>query len=224
MRPPFDREMRIKPFARRLHARPAGRERPAFDDVKGALKYHDPAMIVDATSGASSMPGKRHGRSPRKSKLAEQFEEAGFALEDTQYEVLPPRGEHFDLRRLLARVDRTYFGGDRPFDLPDVAWAPLDAHNAWAVYVLKDDRILVEKSLDHGATPAFVIEYLLMHEMLHLLHPPEDLDAEPEWHGATFEASIEAFERGDDAEAWLDRRLGEEQAAKRARRRRPGDT
>lgn len=161
-----------------------------------------------------------HRKSPRKSKLAEQFEEAGFALEDTQYEVDPPRGDHFDLRRLLARVDRAHFGGDRPFDRPDVAWAPLDAHNAWAIYVLKDDRILVERSLDDADTPAFVIEYLLLHEMLHLVHPPADLEGDQEWHTETFETAVARFERAEEAEAWLDRRLAAELRAKRAVARR----
>jgi len=163
-------------------------------------------------------------KSPRKSKLAEQFEDQGFALEETEYDVLAPRGDHFDLRRLLARVDRAYFGADRPFALPDVGWAPLDAHNAWAVYVLKDDRILIEKSLDTADTPPFVIEYLLMHEMLHLVHPPDDLDAEPEWHNEPFEASIARFERGEEAEKWLDRRLAGELRSKRRRGTHAPDT
>ncbi len=163
-------------------------------------------------------------KSPRKSKLAEQFEDQGFSLEETEYEVLAARGDHFDLRRLLARVDRGYFGADRPFSLPDVGWAPLDAHNAWAVYVLKDDRILIEKSLDSADTPAFVIEYLLMHEMLHLVHPPDDLEGEPEWHNEPFEESIARFERGGEAEKWLDRRLDSELRAKNRGRTRSSDT
>jgi len=162
--------------------------------------------------------------SPRKSKLAEQFERAGYALEDTEYEVLPPRGEHFDLRRILARVDRAYFGADRPFDLPAVAWAPLDAHNAWAVYVLKDDQILVEKSLDGPETPAFVIEYLLMHELLHLVHLPTEAEGDPEWHTETFEGELARFAKGADAEGWLDRRLSTELRAKSARAARAPDT
>jgi hypothetical protein len=164
-----------------------------------------------------------HRKSPRKSKLAEQFEEAGFALEETEYEVHAPRGEHFDLRRLLARVDRAHFGGDRPFDLPDVGWAPLDAHNAWAIYVLKDDRILVERSLDDEATPAFVLEYLLLHEMLHLMHPPDDLEGSQEWHTETFEEAVARFAQADEAEAWLDRRLAAELRTKRARASRPAN-
>jgi predicted metal-dependent hydrolase len=180
-------------------------------------------MIEDAATEASRMAQTRHRKSPRKSKLAEQFEAEGFALEDTEYEVLAPRGEHFDLRRLLARVDRAYFGANRPFTLPEVGWAPLDAHNAWAVYVLKDDRILIEKSLDTAETPAFVIEYLLMHEMLHLVHPPDDLEGEPEWHNEPFEASIARFERGEEAERWLDRRLDAELRSKRRRAARGSD-
>lgn len=192
--------------------------------MKKGLKYVDPAMIEDATSGASSMAKSHPRKSPRKSKLAEQFEEAGFALEDTEYRVIAPRGDHFDLRRLLERVDRSFFGSKRPFDLPKVAWAPLDAHNAWAIYVLKDDRILIEKSLDTGRTPAFVIEYLLLHEMLHLVHPPEDAEGKQEWHTDSFEAEIARFKRGDEAEKWLDRRLAEELRAKRAGRRRSANT
>ena len=172
-------------------------------------------MIEDASTEASKMAQSKSRRSPRKSKLAEQFEEAGFALEDTQYEVIAPRGEHFDLKRLLARVDRAFFGEDRPFALPRVGWSPLDAHNAWAIYVLKDDRILIEKSLDTEGTPAFVIEYLLLHEMLHLVHPPDDAEGKQEWHTRDFEAEIARFKRGEDAEKWLDRRLDAELKAKR---------
>jgi predicted metal-dependent hydrolase len=181
-------------------------------------------MIEDAAIEASSMAKNKPRRSPRKSKLAERFEKAGYALEETEYESIPPRGAHFDLRRLLTRVDRAYFGGNRPFALPEVAWAPLDAHNAWAVYVIKDDRILIEKSLDDPETPPFVIEYLLMHELLHLVHLPSEADGEAEWHTETFEGELSTFEKGGDAERWLDRRLGKELRAKARRAPRPGNT
>jgi hypothetical protein len=181
-------------------------------------------MIEDAAIEASSMAQNKPRRSPRKSKLAERFEAAGYALEETEYEVIPPRGAHFDLRRMLARVDRAYFGGNRPFALPEVAWAPLDAHNAWAVYVLKDDQILIEKSLDNPETPAFVIEYLLLHELLHLVHLPSEAKGEPEWHTETFEGELAKFAKGEDAEGWLDRRLGKELRAKARRTPRPDNT
>lgn len=181
-------------------------------------------MIEDAVIEASSMAQTKTRRSPRKSKLAERFEQAGYALEETEYEVTPPKGEHFDLRRVLARVDRAYFGGNRPFALPQVAWAPLDAHNAWAVYVIKDDQILIEKSLDDPETPAFVIEYLLMHELLHLVHLPSEAEGEPEWHTETFEGELAKFAKGEDAEGWLDGRLDKELRAKGRRTPRSANT
>jgi len=163
------------------------------------------------------MADVKRRRSPRKSKLAEHFEREGYTLEDTEYKVLPPRGEHFDLRRLLQRIDRVYLGADRPFDLPRVAWSPLDGHNAWAVYVLKDDRILLEKTLDEAATPPFVIEYLLLHELLHLAHLPAEAGEEPEWHTEGFEQELAKFPRAQEAEKWLERRLDEELRAKATR-------
>lgn len=181
-------------------------------------------MIEDAAIEASSMAQNKSRKSPRKSKLAERFEAAGFALEETEYEVMSPRGNHVDLRRILARVDRAYFGEDRPFALPTVGFAPLDAHNAWAVYVLKDDQILIEKSLDDPETPGFVIEYLIMHELLHLVHLPEEADGEAEWHTETFEGEMGKFEKGEDAEKWLDRRLAKELRAKARRSPRSANT
>lgn len=163
------------------------------------------------------MADVKRRRSPRKSKLAEHFEREGYRLEETEYEVLPPRGEHFDLRRLLQRLDRVYLGEDRPFALPRVAWSPLDAHNAWAVYVLKDDRILLEKTLDESSTPAFVIEYLLLHELLHLAHLPSEDGEEPEWHTEGFEQELAKFPRAQEAEKWLERHLQAELRAKASR-------
>lgn len=152
---------------------------------------------------------------PRKSKLAEQFEGDGFEVEDTDYELLPPRGEHFDLRDLLRRVDRAYLGGDRPFQLPDVAWGDLRAHNAWALYVIRDDVILVEKSLDAVATPREVLRYLLLHELLHLAHPPDSGGSQTDWHTPEYEAALSRFPGAEEAEAWL------EAAARRERDARP---
>ncbi|HEX9710798.1 MAG TPA: hypothetical protein VGB42_12640 [Candidatus Thermoplasmatota archaeon] len=151
---------------------------------------------------------------PRKSKLAEQFEGDGFALEETEYEYLDPRGARHDLRALLRRVDRAFLGADRPFELPQVAWADLRAHNAWALYVIRDDVILVEKSLDAETTPRAVLRYLLLHELLHIAHPPDGGGSQGDWHTAEHEAALADFPGADEAEAWL------EAAARRERERR----
>jgi hypothetical protein len=155
---------------------------------------------------------------PRKSKLAEQFEGDGFALEDTEYEVLPPKGVHFDLRVLLRKVDRAFLGADRPFELPQVAWSDLRAHNAWAVYVIRDDTILVEKSLDADSTPREVLRYLLLHELLHLAHPPSTGGGQADWHTPEYETAIARFPAAAEVEAWLDAAARRERDARPSRR------
>lgn len=155
---------------------------------------------------------------PRKSKLAEHFEGDGFVLEDTEYDISPPRGAHFDLRALLRKVDRMFMGADRPFVLPQVAWADLRAHNAWALYVIRDDIILVERSLDAEGTPREVLRYLLLHELLHLAHPPSEGGADPDWHTPEYEAALERFPAAGEAEAWLDAAARREREARPARR------
>lgn len=155
---------------------------------------------------------------PRKSKLAEQFEGDGFELEATDYELIPARGAHFDLRDLLRRVDRAFLGADRPFQLPEVAWSDLHAHNAWALYVVRDDVILVEKSLDAETTPRDVLRYLLLHELLHLAHPPDSGGSQTDWHTPEYEAALARFPAAGEAEAWLDASARRERGARPHRR------
>ena len=75
--------------------------------------------------------------------------------------------------------------------------------------------ILVDKALDSQATPAFVIEYLLHHELLHLLHAPDKGGEQEDWHGAAFDEEERAFPRAAEAEAWLDRRAAAQLSADR---------
>jgi hypothetical protein len=175
-------------------------------------------MIGDASVEGVQMREENPLPRPRKSKLAEQFEGDGFALEDTQYEVLPPRGEHHDLRLLLRKVDRAFLGADRPFDLPQVAWADLKPHNAWALYAIRDDVILVEKSLDSESTPREVLRYLLLHELLHLAHPPQAGGSQVDWHTPEYEAALARFPAADEVEAWLEAAARRERGLRPARR------
>jgi hypothetical protein len=146
-------------------------------------------------------------RKPRRGSLGERFQKEGIPLEQTRYQILPPLGDHIDLLVHYRRVLRRYLPDMDGRRLPRVGWSPLDHHNAWALYGLLDDAILIEKSLDDPATPPFVVEYLILHELLHLRHPPDEGSDQAGWHTAAFERAIAAFPHGQEAEEWLDSRL-----------------
>jgi len=164
--------------------------------------------------GRASKPSQVR-RKPRRGSLGETLSKAGFDLERTEYPVLPAQGAFHDLFARLLEV-RDAFMPDLPASrLPSVAWSDLERENAWALFALLDDVILVDRSLDRQSTPAFVIEYLLHHELLHLLHAPEEDGEQEDWHSAAFDAKERAFPRAAEAEAWLDRRAAAQLAADR---------
>jgi hypothetical protein len=142
--------------------------------------------------------------------LGERFAKEGIPLEQTRYEILPPLGDHVDLLIPYHRVLRRYAPDLKVAVLPRVGWSPLDEHNAWALYALLDDAVLVDKSLDDPSTPMFVIEYLILHELLHMAFPPEESSEQDGWHTDAFERAIAAFPQAEEAEAWLDARLNGE--------------
>lgn len=154
---------------------------------------------------------------PRKGSLGQALQRAGFDLEQTQYPVFAPRGRFHDLFERLLEVRDAFLPAFPVARLPSVGWSDLDGENAWALFALLEDVILVDRALDQPSTPAFVIDYLLLHELLHVLHAPDEGGEQDDWHGAAFDREERAFPRAARAEAWLDRRAATQLAGLRAR-------
>ncbi len=169
-------------------------------------------LIVPQRRGPTSGQVRRK---PRKGSLGEALTRAGFDLEETEYPVLPARGRFHDLFARLLEVRDAFLPALPASKLPAVGWCDLDRENAWALFALLDDVILVDKALDRQSTPPYVIEYLLLHELLHLLHAPDEGGEQEDWHGAAFDEEERAFPRAQEAEAWLDRRAAGQLAGDR---------
>lgn len=81
--------------------------------------------------------------------------------------VKPPQGEHRDLRPVLERVNRTWFGGR--LDVV-IGWSPRPARRTlarWHEVSGDKSRIVVNSLLDAAVVPARVLDYLVYHEALH---------------------------------------------------------
>ena len=116
-------------------------------------------------------------------------------------EMAPATGRHHDLDRMFADLNVRYFGGK--LRKPAVGWSKRGSRRLLGHYDPAHDSIVLSKLLDRGEVPAFVVEYVLFHEMLHVKHPVEYRTSRRCVHTPAFKRDEKAFARFDEANLYL---------------------
>ncbi len=132
----------------------------------------------------------------------------------------PPRtkGNHHDITAVLERINRDYFGGQ--IDV-QIGWgrAPARKRNrrrktmsrALATYCYDDRTIRISPVLDAPDIPAYMLEWVVYHEVLHHVLPIEVHGRQRRYHTQQFKAYERAFRHYEQAKEWerthLDRLL-----------------
>jgi hypothetical protein len=80
-----------------------------------------------------------------------------------------PRGQAHDLAPMFARLNRRYFAGR--LRRPRIGWSERAWRSQFGLFDPALNQIVLNRRLDRAAVPAFVVEYVLFHEMLHVKHP-----------------------------------------------------
>jgi hypothetical protein len=131
-----------------------------------------------------------------------------------------PAGRVYDLDALFDRLNTEHFGGR--LSKPHLGWTLRDAWRTHGHYDPAHDTIVISRSLDDPATPAFVVEFILYHEMLHVAMPAERRDGRHVHHTPTFRRAEAAFPRMREAVTWLEAfcaRNGTRRRRRRSKRR-----
>jgi hypothetical protein len=80
-----------------------------------------------------------------------------------------PKGEAHNLASMFSRLNRRYFAGR--LRRPRLGWSRRDWRTQLGCFDPALDQIILNRRLDRAPVPAFVVEYVLFHEMLHVKHP-----------------------------------------------------
>jgi len=125
----------------------------------------------------------------------------------------PAAGVHHDLEEIFQEMNARYFEGNVD---AQITWARAPrvsaaaAHRPSAVrrsiklgsYNSRNRLIRVHPALDAAFVPRFFVEYIVFHEMLHQVVPPELEDGKREMHSARFKAREREFQDYRAALAW----------------------
>ena len=114
-----------------------------------------------------------------------------------------PRGHFYDLDAIFEELNTRFFHG--LMARPRMSWSQTKTRRILGHYDPAHNAIIISKIFDHPGVPAYVLEYIVYHEMLHLKHPVRLRGSRRCVHSAEFQAEEKLFPRAAEANAFLKR-------------------
>jgi hypothetical protein len=112
-----------------------------------------------------------------------------------------PAGAFHDLAASFDRVNAAYFAGQMP--RPRITWSRTFTTRKFGHYDHVRDWVMISSSLDRPDVPAFVVDYLMFHELLHKKHGVRWVNGRGHAHTSAFNEDERRFPQYDQADAWL---------------------
>ncbi len=114
-----------------------------------------------------------------------------------------PQGKHKNLEESFERVNKKYFHG--AIEMPVLKWSPRRTRRKLGHYDPTKNVIMISKSLDDQRVPDFVLDYVMYHEMLHMVEKGSKGRYKRRVHTREFRDKEKEFEEHEEAEDWLRR-------------------
>lgn len=112
-------------------------------------------------------------------------------------------GHVYDLDKMFERLNRLYFDGQ--LEKPTLTWSQRRTRRILGHHDSVHETIVISKTLDARDVPAWFVEYILFHEMLHIKHPARLIDGRRYYHTNAFRAEEQRHPRYKEAQEWLER-------------------
>ena len=117
--------------------------------------------------------------------------------------ITAPRGQAYDLEEIFRRVNQTYF--QNRLEQPVLSWSQTKTRRVFGHQDAVHDTIIISRTLDDAKVPQFVVEFVLYHELLHVVHPMRVVNGKRRIHSAAFRRDERRFVRFEEAEKWLEK-------------------
>jgi len=112
-----------------------------------------------------------------------------------------PQGHTYDLDVIFEELNARFFHG--LLARPRLTWSAERARNSLGHYDSAHNAIVVSRIFDHPQVPRYAVEYLVYHEMLHLVHPIKMRGGRRSVHGSEFHAQEKLFPELEEAKEFL---------------------
>lgn len=114
-----------------------------------------------------------------------------------------PLGAAHDLGPMFALLNQRYFDGR--LRRPRLGWSSRPWRSQFGCYDPSLNQIVMNKRLDRVDVPAYAVEFILYHEMLHVKHPLRAAACGLQAHSPEFRAEEKRFAQYANARKFLER-------------------
>lgn len=111
------------------------------------------------------------------------------------------KGKYYDLEQLFEQVNREYFASS--LSKPRLSWSQSHTYRKFGHYQPATDRVVLSLTLDDADVPAFVVEFVLYHELLHKYHKAKWSGNRRMVHTSEFKRDEQQFKLYKEACQWL---------------------
>ena len=111
------------------------------------------------------------------------------------------RGQYFDLAAIFERVNAEYFNGT--VARPRLTWNRTITHRKFGHYQPTTDTLMISITLDQAHVPAYAIEFVMYHELLHKHLGIDVVNGRRYAHTTEFRTKERAFRHYEQAQAFL---------------------
>lgn len=176
--------------------------------------FHDATRIVLPTPmitfddetlrrlGRQMLGSRRHRPAITAAMLAEAYQAVALELEAAAGIVEQTRGLAHDLADSFKRVSRQYF--DHQLARPKLTWSRSLAGRTFGHYDFVHDLVCIASTLDRPEVPAFVVDHVMHHELLHKKHGFKWRGCRQHTHTPEFCAEERTFQHYKEAAGFLD--------------------
>jgi hypothetical protein len=119
--------------------------------------------------------------------------------------VTTSEGRIYDLDEIFDELNETYFVP--PIKKPTLTWSARKTYRILGHHDAVHGHITISKSLDSADVPHCVVEYVLFHEMLHIVHPTKHVNGRRYNHTPAFRRDEQKFEHYAAAERWIEKNV-----------------
>ncbi len=111
------------------------------------------------------------------------------------------QGQYFDLAKIFERVNAEYFDGTMA--CPRLTWNRTITHRKFGHYQPTTDTLMISITLDQAEVPAYAIEFVMYHELLHKHLGVDVINGRRYAHTTAFRTKERAFQHYEQAQAFL---------------------
>ena len=165
--------------------------------------YHSLALILLAKLYRKKVDTTHHN-TYRSFILQSEIQERAKAVRTQRSRISAgrgSRGRHIDLEELFNRLNNSYFEGS--LDKPRLSWSARKSRFVLGRYDATHHTIFISRLFDSPAIPAYVTEYVMFHEMLHVKHQCRVRDSRVIVHTPEFKNDERNFPNYQEAKLWL---------------------